>query len=262
MNFNITPVVRNLLLINVGIMLIQTLYPVLDHILGLHYLKSHYFLPFQFVTYMFAHGNFSHLLSNMLGLFFFGPLLEQVWGSKRFLFFYMFTGIGAGLIYTGIHYYEVSQIESAMSAFIQDPNPDALASFFRNYASNLYDSNLNFINTYAANPSDQNLIKNSVSFVKEIYRMNADTPMVGASGAIFGILIAFAMLFPNTEMMLLFFPFPIKAKYFVAMYGAYELWAGVHQSPGDNVAHFAHLGGMLFGFILVQYWKKNRKIFY
>ena len=174
------------------------------------------FKPWQPITHMFLHGGFWHLAMNMYGLFLFGRILERVWGSKRFLFFYFATGLGAGLLYM-----LVEGIKYKMD----------LGTFF---------------------PFSEGLINYSI-------------PVLGASGAVFGVLIAFAMLFPNTELMLLFFPAPIKAKYLIGAYVAYELFRGIQSvitTQSDGVAHFAHLGGALFGFIIVKYWQSQKDSFY
>jgi membrane associated rhomboid family serine protease len=120
----------------------------------------------------------------------------------------------------------------------------------------------NFIENFGDNPNSSSYINESKRRVNYLYEREANIPLVGASGAIFGILMAFALLFPNTEIFLLFFPFPIKAKYFVLFYGLYEVYALVERAPGDNVAHLAHLGGMLFAFVLVKVWQKDRNNFY
>ena len=175
---------------------------------GLHFPASDNFRIFQLVTYMFLHDphSISHVFFNMFAVFMFGRTLEQVWGPKRFLTYYLVTGIGAGLIQLLIL----------------------------------------FIRVQAVLP-------------QEMFSM-VDSVTVGASGAVFGILLAFGMLFPNAELFIIPFPFPIKAKWFVIGYGLLELIFGVANRSGDNVAHFAHLGGMLFGIFMILYWrKKDRK---
>ena len=179
-----------------------------DYWLALYLPTSDFFHPWQIVTHMFLHGGLMHLFFNMYALWMFGSVLEQVWGAKRFLIFYLVCGIGAALIYTAVKYYELQ-------------HADALARC-----------------------------------------VSEHVPVLGASGAVFGILLGFGMLFPNTELMLLFFPIPIKAKYFVIGYGVIELWMGLRNDPTDSVAHFAHIGGMIFGYILIKLWSKNQNHFY
>lgn len=218
------PVVKNILIINVILFFATIAFQFredlnidLMRMLALHYPGSEYFYPHQLVTHMFMHGNEAHIFFNMLAVWMFGRNLENLWGSKRFLIFYLITGLGAAvcyLIYT--HFKLASLYNDAIE------NPMAALMF------------------------------------QQVF----DMPMVGASGALFGVLMAFGMLFPNTLLFLLFFPIPIKAKYFVILYGLMELFSGIADVPGDNVAHFAHLGGMLFGFILIKIFNRDRRKFY
>lgn len=204
------PVVKNLLILNVLFYLadisLATRGIDLSRWLGLHYFTAEQFYPFQFLTYMFMHGNFSHLFFNMFALWMFGYALENYWGSRRFLVYYLVTGIGAGLIQSGVQAWELVPI-------MQKYDPVSV----------------------------QHYIDNIVT--------------VGASGAVFGILLAFGMCFPNVPIYLYFF-IPIRAKWFVIIYGLIELFAGI-GGTADGVAHFAHLGGMIFGFLLILYWKRH-----
>lgn len=216
-------VTKNLLAINV-LMFLATLaagrFDVdLNNILGLHLFIAEEFKPLQMVTYMFMHGDFFHLFFNMFALFMFGRVLESVWGPKRFLTYYMVTGVGAGIVQ------EVVQ-------FI-------------------------YYKTQLSMYSMVNLGAGMVLPMDEYLNM---WTTVGASGAVYGILLAFAMTFPNEKLFVMPIPFPIKAKYFVLIYGAIELFMGLSPRVGDNVAHFAHLGGMLFGIILILYWRKKGNI--
>ena len=260
---NLTPVVKNLLIINIVVLAVQELLGI-DFVtmFGLRYIFADTFRPYQFVTHLFMHGGWLHLFSNMFALFIFGPLLERMWGSKRFLFYYLFTGLGASVLYMAVDYYEVNQMETAADQVLEAPSPDRFSTFVMQHAEFAYPQLQGFIDRYYDNPNSAALISQSKSNVEQLIYLEENKPLVGASGAIFGILIAFGMLFPNTELFLLFFPFPIKAKYFVLFYGLYELWTGFQRAPGDNVAHFAHLGGMLFGFILIKLWKDKRSTFY
>ncbi len=242
-NFRDIPtVVKNLLIIN-GLMYLAMLMLSsqgidLTSYFGLHYWKSDGFYPHQLITYMFMHSfDIMHLLFNMFAVWMFGRILEGVWGSKRFLIYYMITGIGAGIIQLIVIHFRLMPLYEMLSA-------DDLRYVLEN-GYEIIQSGQNFTDPIAG---------------KFNALMNVTT--VGASGAVFGILLAFGMLFPNTELMLLFPPIPIKAKWFVIIYGAIELFSGVANKSGDNVAHFAHLGGMLFGFILIKYWQKNSNHFY
>ena len=256
--FNITPIVRNLLIINVVVFFLQGLLPQLVGLFSLHSVLSPAFMPHQFVSYMFLHGGAGHLFSNMLGLFFFGPLLEQqVLGSKRFIIFYFVTGIGAGLLYAGINYYEMSQLKTAVDLYSQYPSPDAFLDFITRFPVDNKPAVLEFLNDFEDKPRDISFIRESTDFVQSAYTRLVNVPMVGASGAIFGIIMAFGLMFPNMEMFLLFVPFPIKAKYFVTFYGLYEIYSGFYQR-NSGVAHFAHVGGMLFAYLLLRFWRIKR----
>ncbi|MFC6997737.1 rhomboid family intramembrane serine protease [Rufibacter roseus] len=256
----ITPTVRNLLIVNVLLYFASgNLFPV--DLFALHDPRSEYFRPHQFITHMFMHGDTMHLFSNMFSLFIFGPMLEHHWGGKRFLIFYFVTGLGASLLYMGIRYYEVSQVMDAATAFLQNPDPIDFKRLLE--AANLNTQRYEQVLVdFYRNPENPQLIAETKEFVQLVSERVVNGSMLGASGAVFGILMAFGMLFPNTKLFLLFFPFPIKAKYFVFLYGAFELYAGVQRNPGDNVAHFAHIGGMIFAYILLKIWERQRNNFY
>ncbi len=255
--------VRNLLLINVGIFLIENMLRMdFANAFGLRYILADSFAPYQFVTYMFVHGNFMHLFGNMFALLIFGNMLERFWGPQRFLIFYMATGIGAGILYAGIDFIETRAVERDAITYIANPDPESFNRFIVQHGSRYYEGLIGFIDAYVESPSNPEYIAQSRSFVQDLFQRIENVPMVGASGAVFGILMAFGMLFPNTQLFLLFPPIPIKAKYLVFFYGAYELYAELNRSQGDNVAHLAHLGGMLIAFILIKYWQKNSRNFF
>ena len=260
----ITPIVKNLLLLNVGIFLLQLLLGGIDlvELGGLRYVRSDEFAPYQFISYMFLHAGWWHLFSNMFALFMFGPLLEQFWGAKRFLIFYLVTGVGAGFLYSVVHFFELYRMEMDATEYLNNSNYESFYAFISNHAENYMGMFYSFITNFGDNPHDAHLISESRVHVVKIYNQFADNPMIGASGAVFGILMAFGMLFPNIELMLLFPPIPIKAKYFVLIYGGFELYQGVHSVPGDNIAHFAHLGGMLIAFIMIRMWGRSHNRFY
>ena len=230
------PVVKNLLIIN-GLFFLATIafstsFGVdLVNYLGLHVPQSEHFKPHQLVSYIFMHGSMSHIAFNMFALWMFGTSIENYWGGKRFLTYYLITGLGAGFIHLGVVEAQLISIASELSfEEIELVKQEGLA---------ILESGRNY--------SDPVLSKLNILI---------NTPTVGASGAVFGLLLAFGMMFPNAQIYL-YFLLPIKAKYFVIMYGAFELWSGIQNNPGDNVAHFAHLGGMLFGYILIKYWQKH-----
>ena len=234
---NFPPIVKNLIIINVLVFIAQValpqfniteriqLYPIMPEQLrqilaqapNVPYYKDGFsFSPYQIATHMFSHGSITHILFNMFGLWMFGRILENVWGPKRFLLFYLICGVGAALCHLAIGYFRCEQLLDAI----------------------------------VAGRSVDNLI-------------GAISPAVGASGAIMGVFVAFGYLFPNTELYLMFIPIPIKAKWAVLGFAAIDLFGGVANISGDNIAHFAHLGGALTGFILLLIWNKtDRKRFY
>jgi membrane associated rhomboid family serine protease len=273
--FSVMPeVVKNLLIINVLVMLaIPALKSGmgidLTQILGLHVWTASEFRPWQFITTMFVHGNFSHLLFNMFTLWMFGSVLENIWGAKRFLTFYLLTGIGAALLYSLSSYFELLPQINLMNAFLNNPGSDTLLSFTQNhqfvvsegYNYDIYKQYLGFEENFTkfSNAPDSKLLLNDmVQFVHNYkeYFLNLRVA-VGASGAVYGLLMAYGIMFPN-QLLYVYFLFPIKAKYLVIILGLAELFLGMRNSPGDNVAHYAHLGGMLFGFILLRIWKQKR----
>ena len=233
-------IIKNLLILN-GLLFFATIslesYGIdLTQLLGLHQFQSDDFMPHQLITHFFMHGNFTHLFFNMFALWMFGKILENVWGAKRFLTYYLITALGAAALHLGVSQYEIMSLQSQI-------NPSDLNILLEN-GKQVLEGNQNYTHPLMGK---LNLLIN--------------TPTVGASGAVFGILLAFGMLFPNT-LLYIYFAIPIKAKYFVMIYGALELYSGLSNNPADNVAHFAHLGGMLFGYILLKYWQKNNTQFY
>lgn len=262
--FNLTPTVRNLLIANVLLLVIRNSFPQIIAIGALFSIGSPYFFPWQFVTYMFLHSGWGHLIGNMFALISFGPLLEQRWGGQRFLVFWLICGFGAGLLYEGVRYYEQRPITELQRELIQNPTGGDFAQLVRLAEDNsLYAADhLALASALSRDPNNTELRNDVITETQGIYESVMASPMIGASGAVFGILFAFAYLFPNTELFLLFFPFPIKAKYFVLFYGLYELYKGVHRTPGDDVAHYAHLGGLLIGFLVIKFWERGRQQFY
>jgi membrane associated rhomboid family serine protease len=264
--FKDTPVVvKNLIIIN-ALMLLATFVLQkagidLTEKLGLHYPGSDKFRLYQIITHMFMHGGIAHLFFNMFALWMFGRILENVWGPRRFLIYYFVTGLGAVALHTFVNYLEISSMQHAMVAFSNTPAPEILEKFVGKYLANPSQQLLNFISNWYDDPNNVAFASEGQKVMDQVLRLKMDIPTVGASGAVFGVLLAFGMLFPNTQLMLLFPPIPIKAKYFVIAYGVIELYFGLTNS-GGNIAHFAHLGGMLFGFFLIKYWNKTTKTFY
>lgn len=257
------PVIKNLLIINVLMFLITNFSnenQMVD-LFGLHYFQSDHFHWWQVITHMFMHGSIMHIFFNMFALWMFGKVLESVWGSKRFLFYYMVTGIGAAVVHTFVNYLQFSHVQSAIIAFANTPSPELYATLLRKHFEFAANGNSGFISSWSDNLTNPEFVVAANAHLNEYLSYLMNVPTVGASGAVFGVLLGFGMLFPNTELMLLFPPIPIKAKWVVIGYGAIELYLGITQ-PGSDIAHFAHLGGMLFGFILIKYWNSKRTNFY
>ena len=258
------PVVKNLLIINglffLATVSLKTAYHIdLDVLFGLHYFKSDLFRPYQFVTYMFLHADVSHVVMNMFALWMFGYLLENVWGPKRFLTYYMITGIGAAVVQTLVSWWSYSGSEIAVQLYYQHAGIENFVAFVKAYpphTEQLYDTLNKFLTEWNAQPMNQHNILLSKDLINQVWQSHISTPTIGASGAVYGILLAFGMMFPNM-LVYIYFLFPIKAKWIVIIYGALELYSGIVNSQGDNVAHFAHLGVMIFGFFLILYWKKK-----
>jgi len=197
-------------------------------ILALHYYENEKFLFTQFLTHMFMHGSPSHILFNMFGLWMFGSPLEQMWGRNKFLFFYISCGLGAAFIQTGFYYFQIQNLYEIIELNnLSSSSPDIILEYMSQ-------------SDYMAAISGFNSV------------------MVGASGAIYGVLVAFAFSFPNSKLMLLFFPFPIKAKFFVPLLIMIDLFFGISSFSVGPIAHFAHIGGALIGLIMLLYWKKNQ----
>lgn len=228
---NIPPVVKNLLIINILCFLPSVYFshnfadpnfdPIASHF-GVYYFNSPNFRVWQIITYMFVHGGWLHILFNMFVLFQFGPIVEYAIGSKRFFNLYFICGLGAIVLQMLVQAVEVHAITGAFT--VPDPTTDVNYFYqFGAHGQKMYD----------------------------IYTGG----MVGASGAIFGVMTAFGVLYPNMELMIMFIPVPIKAKYVIIGYIVFELWLTINQTQGDNVAHLAHLGGALFGFLLIKLWQ-------
>lgn len=260
---NITPVVKNLLLINVGLLIVsQFIFPQLNQWFALYYIHSPYFKPFQFLTYMFMHADFWHLFGNMFGLMIFGPLLEQFLGPKKLLILWMVCGVGSGVLYSGYTAYRMNNLEEKVAMFQNNPDPESFNKLVLENRGFFQSSVFDFVDAYSRNPDDPNKISQAKQTLDAILDIQGNVPMVGASGALFGVLIAFAMLFPNTQLFLLFPPIPIKAKYMVLFYSLYTIYNVFVTNPLDNVAHFAHLSGLVIGGVLIYFWKKDRNSFY
>lgn len=265
--FSVLPtVVKNLLIINGLFFAAATLIPAgvfdFNKHLALYTPTSDLFRPYQLITHLFMHGNFMHLFSNMFALWMFGAMLENYWGPKKFLIYYIITGLGAAFLHSAINYYEISKLNDAVQAFINTPTPQGFEGFVLNTVPTEYrNSFTELMNLWSSNPNSIPFKENAIALANELVQVKQNIPTVGASGAVFGVLLAFGMIMPNA-MIYVFFFLPMKAKYFVILYGLFELYSGIQNNPGDNVAHFAHLGGMLFGFILIKFWQRKANRWY
>ncbi|MDR3226146.1 MAG: rhomboid family intramembrane serine protease [Prevotellaceae bacterium] len=228
-----TPVVTNIIIINVLMLIASKAFNLYSF--ALFYPSSPFFQPYQFITHMFMHGGIFHLVFNMYALWMFGKILEKTWGSQRFFLYYFVTGLGAAALYTLVNYFQLSSIQSHI-------NPEILESMKSLLSQELRYSSTDF-------------------YINQWYDL-INVYVVGASGAVFGVLLGFGMLFPNTVLQLLFPPVRLKVKYFVMIYGAIELYLAINNPVGGGIAHTAHLGGMIFGFILIKIWGKKRNVFY
>lgn len=260
--FRVLPVViKNLLIINAlffvatWVMLSRFNIDITQY-LGLFFFESDFFRPHQYVTYMFMHGGFTHLFFNMFALWMFGSVLENVWGPRKFLIYYFVTGIGAAVIHTAVNWYTYYSMNEAIGLFYHDPTPQNFAILINDHFSAYREAVFSFLGEWSNNLGDPRYLADVKEFLTIKAQESVNIPTVGASGAVFGLLLAFGMMFPNSVIYIYFF-FPMKAKYFVILYGALELYGGINNAAGDNVAHFAHLGGMIFGFFLVRAWKKK-----
>jgi membrane associated rhomboid family serine protease len=236
---NMTDTVKQLLLINVLFFIGSFFVPQANELLSLHYFESDGFKFWQPISHMFMHGSLMHIFFNMFALISFGSALEHFWGAKKFLFFYFTCGIGSALVHSGVNYY---YFHDGLNLLVD--NGFQKAEIVSTLSQGMY------------NKSWEEII--SVSSVKSMIEAYAGAA-VGASGAIYGLLVAFAFMFPNAELALMFIPMPIKAKYFVPVIVLLDLFSGVtgYNIFGGNIAHFAHVGGALIGFVMMWYWKKN-----
>ena len=237
MNNKLTGAIKHLIIINVIVFVVPQLLKLdFTNVLALHFPKNEHFGVWQYVTHMFMHGSISHILFNMYGLWAFGTPLEQMWGKKKFIFFYFSAGIGAGLIYTLVNYYQFDGIYNQLTGF-------GLS------ASDIQ----NILNSGSYNDARITISNETMIKFYSLYH----TPAIGASGAVYGVLVAFGLYFKDAKLALIFFPVPIAAKYFIPVMILGDLFFGMTKYSIGNIAHFAHVGGALIGFIIACYWKKN-----
>jgi membrane associated rhomboid family serine protease len=270
--FQILPlIIKNLIIINVLVFLIQKTVEsgsnpdLMNDLFALHTWQSPLFKPWQFVTHLFMHGSFTHILSNMFALWMFGSVLENLWGPKRFLTFYIVCGLGAALLHMIVLYVETSSVVNDFNALKSNFTFGNFENFVaEHHVADVFRNNVvsSIINEWRNNTSDGSIAQNAYIVANSFVTARLNEPTLGASGAVFGCLAAFGYLFPNTYIYIYFF-LPLKAKWFVIIYAGFELMMALQNSAGDNVAHFAHLGGAIFGLALVYFWNKtNRRTFY
>ncbi|GAB5399748.1 MAG: rhomboid family intramembrane serine protease [Aureisphaera sp.] len=246
----LTETVKVLIIINVIFFVGKLTMPeVADRLFSLYYFENPKFQFWQPLTHMFMHGDFGHILFNMFGLYMFGSPLEVYWGRKKFLFFYFSAGLGAAFIHTMVNYYHFhSGFSEFASAGLNESQIFELMDEFRRKASSSVDG---FIKMSIPEGTSLDSLNKMIS--------GYDIRALGASGAVYGVLVAFGLLYPNVSLMLIFFPVPIKAKYFIPVLIGLDLFSGItgYSLFGQGIAHWAHIGGALFGFIMAYYWKKN-----
>lgn len=269
---SIPPVVKNLLIINILVFFATYVLGSqgidLTKYLALYHWTAPEFKPWQLITYQFMHGDsignvesgLLHLFSNMFALWMFGSVLENYMTSKRFLVFYLSCGVGAACIFMAVNGYQYHALHESINHFNNNPTYKEYVSFLtQNHPSpfSSQDPLWALKNMWESNPMDAAYSSRASGMLDQYYHAMISNPCVGASGAVFGLLFAFGYLFPNTLMMLLFLPIPIKAKYFVAFYAVFEIYTGLQNNPADNVAHTAHIGGMIIAYILLKLWRHS-----
>ncbi len=266
----ISPVVKHLLFINIlvflgTIMLSQSgVLPDLQDLLALHYPGSEKFRPFQIVTHFFAHdqSNLFHLFFNMFALVMFGSILEFNWGGNRFLFFYFICAMGSAILHTIFSYIEIMPLQQALANFQANPDLDTFWAYFHQTKLADMPENAEAFRELSTGVrmGDASIIAAASSQMQIHLTSTMNVGVVGASGAISGLLVAFGMMFPNAPLMLIFLPVPVKAKYFIPGLLILEVFLASQQYSWDNIAHYAHLGGALTGFLLILYWRRFGKL--
>ena len=263
--FEVLPtIIKNLLIINGLVFLAQNTFAgptstfSFEDYFALHAWQSDLYKPWQLITHMFLHGDFSHILGNMFALWMFGSILENVWGPKRFLLFYMLCGVGAAVIHLAILSYQLVPLTNEYESLLllSKTNASGFTEAVYNYAARHRIPLTQILADNKVSLSTPGLAPQLMDLMTTYYNKTVGTATLGASGAVFGILIAFVYLFPNTYIYI-YFLFPVKAKWLGILYFGFELFKGIQNAAGDNVARWAHVGGALIGFVLVYIWKKK-----
>lgn len=260
--FRNTPTVtQNLIIVNilffVATFVLEQQGVDLGTILGAHYFNTPLFKPWQLITHAFMHADIFHIFMNMYVLFMFGSFLERLWGAQRFLKVYFLSAFGAILLYNIAGYFQVEALINLIKSNGNGEQLTMINNLLREFGKS--DQFLEEANRYLN--KDGGITAYQFAAISDYLGMSM-TPMVGASGAVFGLLAAFALLFPNTELQLLFPPIPVKAKYLIGGYFVLEIYSSFHQTAGDHVAHLAHVGGAIVGGVIVLIWKRNSSNFY
>lgn len=269
--FEILPtIVKNLLIINGLVFLAQNTFKgpsvpfSIEDLFALHAWQSNLFKPWQLLTHMFLHGDLGHIFGNMFALWMFGSVLENLWGSKRFLTFYLVCGLGAALIHLLFLSYELMPMVKEYAAITQSGsgyNAEAVIRFIRHHNLGFVQQD-ELIGYLQSNPDNTAVLSKVYEQITAYYQNALNTSTIGASGAVFGVLAAFVYLFPNTYLYI-YFLVPVKAKWIGLLYFGYELFFALKNSAGDNVARWAHVGGAIVGLLIVITWNKtNKKTFY
>lgn len=270
----LTPVVKNLLIINVAVFAILFLLPYLgidtrelSDYLALHYPTSDRFHPIQLVSHFFVHGGLAHIFFNMFGLVMFGPLLEARYGSKRFLILYLVAAAGAVALHFGYTWWQIERMEDIVAAFTNSPSLANFNAFFESVNTrDLYMDDGTRLSAVVANIQNElvlssgnpeQTLRDGVGMMREYIDFKTSVPMVGASGALYGVVAAFAILYPDFKLMLIFLPVPIRARYFVPILLLVDLFLGIMEYSWDPIAHFAHLGGAIAGGTLAFLWYRR-----
>ena len=257
---NVTPVVKQLLIINIIFFIGSQFVPVAESYFALYYFESTNFRYWQPISHMFMHGGLGHIFFNMFALYSFGSNLEHFWGGKKFLFFYISCGLGAALLHSVVNYFQIHSLLDTVSSL--NLLKSDMTVLLNSDLGNVFDDDGKMVESVVQTILEKSKCNqeqfNSIAQANILTR----TPAVGASGAIYGLLVAFAFMFPNATLGLMFIPIPIPAKYFITGLLAIDLFLGLKGSSlfggGTGVAHFAHIGGAITGFIMMWFWKKNQ----
>jgi len=260
--------IKYLLIVNALLFVITNIfYYLLDYnlfdALALHQPRSEKFSYVQLITHLFMHANTLHIFLNMFVLWMFGGVLEHVWHQKKFLFYYFFTGAGAAALHLLIRKFTLDSLNEEVMQYLQNPSYEAFKAFAQKHAGRMPQEMARELeqikNGWEATPASMMYLTQSTEWMRDFYEFQVNIPTVGASGSVYGVLLAFGVIFPNV-LIYLYFLIPIKAKYFVIMIGLLQIYLGFFEKA-SSVANFAHLGGMIFGFLLLKFWGEQPKKF-